>query len=67
MNQKRTLSIIFIDEELATKVTVDYKTTAAIEFRTRWRFKQYNVILTKEQSVLTQMKSWFQGESANTI
>ena len=30
---------------------------AAPKFKTRLRFKQYDVILTKEQSVLTKIKS----------
>ena len=34
-----------------------------IKFRTRLGFKQHNVILTKEQSVLMKGKSSFEGEN----
>ena len=35
----------------------------AYRFRTWLRFKQYNVILTREQSVLTKIISSFEGEN----
>ena len=35
---------------------MDCRTAAAHKFRTRLRFKQYNVILTKEQSGLIKIK-----------
>ena len=40
---------------------MDYRTTSAYQFRTRLRFKQYDVILTKEQSVLTKTITSFEG------
>ena len=42
------------------------RTTSAHKFRTKLGFKQYNVILTKEQSVLTKIMSSFQGEKMQT-
>ena len=39
-----------------------YKTSAHI-FRTRVRFKQYDVILTREQSVITKTMCLFAGEN----
>ena len=38
----------------------------AYRFRTWLRFKQYNVILTREQSVLTKIISSFEGENMQT-
>ena len=46
---------------------MDYRTTAAHEFRIRLGFKLYDVILTKEQSALTKIiKSSFEGENRQT-
>ena len=44
---KKQVNIIFIDKKLAMKVIMDCRITSAHKFRTRLRFKQYNVILTK--------------------
>ena len=41
---------------------MDCRTTLAHQFRTRLGFKQYDVILTKEQSELTKLMSSFEGE-----
>ena len=38
------------------KIVMNYKTTAEHKFRTRLVFKQDDVILNKEQSVLTKIK-----------
>ena len=38
----------------------------AHKFRIRLRFKHYDVISTKEQSLLTKVKSSFEGESMQT-
>ena len=45
---------------------MDCRTTMAHKFRTRLGFKQYNVILTKEQSLLTKIVSSFKGENIKT-
>ena len=50
MNQKQH-NIIFIHKELAVKVIMDCRITAAHKFRTRLGFKQYDVILTKEDEI----------------
>ena len=46
---------------------LDCRTTAAHKFRTRLEIKQFDVTLTKEQSVLTKIKNSFEGEDINTI
>ena len=43
-------------------MTIDFRTTTH-KSRTRLGFKQYDVILTKEQLVLTKMKSSSEGEN----
>ena len=63
---KKQPNICFIRKELATKVFMDCRTTAAHEFKTRLVFKQNHVILTKDQSVLTKVKSSFEGENMQT-
>ena len=42
------------------------RTTSAHTFRARLGFKQYDVILTKQQSALTIMMSLLQGENMRT-
>ena len=46
---KKQVNRIFIDKKLAIKVIMDCRTTMANKFRTRLGFKQYDIILTKEQ------------------
>ena len=60
---KKQCNRIFIDEKLAIKVIVDCRTKSSHKFRTRLGFKQYNVILMKEQSVLTKIISSFEAEN----
>ena len=45
---------------------MDCSTTSAHKFRTRLRIRQYDVILTKKQSVLTKIMSLFEGEKMQT-
>ena len=45
---------------------MDCKTISAPEFRTRLGVQQYDVILTKEQSVLRKTMSSFEGENLKT-
>ena len=63
---KKQVNRIFIKEKLAIKLIMDCRTTSAHKFRTRLGFKQHDVILTKEQSVLTKMMSSFEGENIQT-
>ena len=42
---------------------MDCRKTAEHKFSTRLGFRQYDVILTKEQSQLTQIKCSFEGEN----
>ena len=53
---KKQPNRIFVLEELATKVIMGFRTTGEHKFRTRLGFKQYHIILTKKQSVLTNIK-----------
>ena len=54
---KKQCNRIFIDIIIfiAIKVIMDCRTTSAHKFRTRLGFKQHDVILIKEQSVLTKV------------
>ena len=53
---------------MTTKVIMDCRTRAVHKSITRLMLKQFDVILTKEQSVLTKIKSSFKGKKhANTI
>ena len=54
---------IFVDLNLAMKETMGCRTTSALTFRTKSRFKQYAVILTKELSVLTKISSSLEEEN----
>ena len=45
---------------------MDYRITSVHKLRTRLGFKQYDVILTKEQSMLTAIMSSFEGENMQT-
>ena len=45
---------------------MDCETTVTNKFRKRLGFKQYDVILTKEQSVITKIMSSFEGENMQT-
>ena len=45
---------------------MDCRTTSAHKFRTRLGFKQYDVILTREQSVLTKVMRPFEVENIQT-
>ena len=63
---KKQVNRIFIDEKLSIKVVVYSRTTSAHKFRTRLGCKQYDVILTKEQSELAKIMSSFEGENMQT-
>ena len=54
---------IFVDGKLTIKVIMDGRITLAHKFIARLGFRQYDVILTKEQSVLTKIMSPFEGEN----
>ena len=45
---------------------MDCTWTVANKFRTRLEFKQYDIILTKEQSVLAKLMSSFEGRNMKT-
>ena len=56
---KKQANRTFIDERLANKVIMDYRTISAHKYRITLGFKQYDVIWTKEQRVLTKIISSF--------
>ena len=45
---------------------MDCRTTSAHKLKTRLGFKQYDVILTKERSMLARIMSSFKGENMQT-
>ena len=57
---------MLLNEKLAIKMVMDCRTTSAYKFRTRLGFKHYDVILTKQQSVLIRKMSSFEGENMQT-
>ena len=63
---KKQVNRTFIDEKLAIKVIMDFGTTMTHSFRKRLRFTQFDVILTKQQSVLTKIMSSFEGKNMQT-
>ena len=56
------MSRIYIRENLALSIIMDFRTPTAIEFRSKLRFKQHDLITTKEQSVLTRIMKEFSRE-----
>ena len=63
---KKQANKIFLNEQLGIKVIMNCTTTSAHKFRARLGFKQDDVILTKEQSILTKIISSFEGENIQT-
>ena len=51
----------------SSRIIMDCSTTAAYKFWTRQGFRQYGVILIKEQSMLTKIMSSLEGEIVQTI
>ena len=45
---------------------MDHRTVATCEFRERLGYRQYDVILTKEQSAVTKVMASFEGEDIET-
>ena len=50
---------IYIRENLASSIIIDCRTPTAIEFRSKLRFKQHDLITTKERPVLTRIMKEF--------
>ena len=63
---KKQHNIAFIHKQLTGKVIMDFKVTSAYQFKAKLGFKQYDVISTKEQSVLTKIMSSFEVENMQT-
>ena len=63
---KKKVNRISIDEKLVIKVIMDCRTTMAHKVRTRLGFKQYDIILTRERSVVTKIMSSFEEENMQT-
>ena len=64
--QKKQPNRIFINKESMIKLIIDCRTMAVHKFRTRLGFKQYDVILNIEKSVLLDKKSSFEGKNRQT-
>ena len=63
---KKEYNRIFTGKKLAVQAVVDSRTRSVHKCRTRLGFKQYNLILTKEQSVITAIVRSFEGENMQT-
>ena len=63
---KKHVYRILRDEKLAIKVIMHCRITSAHKFRTRLGFTEDDIILTKEQSVLTIIMSLLEGENIQT-
>ena len=49
-------------EWFAIQIIMDTRTVAAVKFRKKLGFNQYDVIMTQEQSVLTKLDRYFNTE-----
>ena len=56
----------FYRQKISNKVIIDCRRTSAYKFRTRQGPKQYDITITKEQSVITKIISSFEGENMQT-
>ena len=63
---KKEYNRIFTGKKLAVQAVVDSRTRSVHKCRTRLGFLQYNLILTKEQSVITGIVRSFEGENMQT-
>ena len=52
----------FLRKDFGIQVIMDYRTVQAVKFRTKLDFKQYDVIMTQEQSILTKLDRYFDTE-----
>ena len=59
--EKSHPTTIVLRIELAIKVIIYYRKTTLHEFRTKLGFRQYDAILTTDQSVLTKIMTSFEG------
>ena len=55
------LTGIYIRENLALLIIMDCRTSIAVEFKSKLGFKQHDIIMTKEQSVITKIMKIFCG------
>ena len=62
MNQKIIIQKKFNRQMLPIKVIMGCRKTSAHKHRTKLGFKQHDVILTKKQSMLTEITSLFEGK-----
>ena len=63
---RKQCNIIFINAKLAIQVIMEGRTTLLYKFKARLKFKQNDVILTKEQWVLTKTVNSFDRENMQT-
>ena len=57
---------VYILSDLALKIIMDCRALTATEFRSKLGHNQYNITLTKEQSVLRSLMEEFEGENIQT-
>ena len=63
---EKQLNKVFIHKKLTIKVIIACRTIATHKFRTRLSFRQYDVTLTKQQSVLTKINCSLKAENMQT-
>ena len=63
MNRNKIIQKKFNRQMLAIKVIMGCRKTSAHKYRTKLGFKQYDVILTKKQSMLTEITTSFEGKT----
>ena len=56
------LTWIYFREDLVLSIIIDCRIPTAIEFRSKLGFKQHDIIMTKEQSVLKKIMKAFASE-----
>ena len=56
------LTGIYSHKDLALSIVMDCRTPTAIEFRAKSGFNQHDLIMSKEQSVLTKIMKVFESE-----
>ena len=52
----------FLEEDLAMQITIDCRTTPAVNFKIRLGFSQHDPIMTQEQSILSKIVTLFAAE-----
>ena len=51
-----------LEDDFAMQIIMDYRTTPAVNFKTKLRFNQHDPIMTQEQSILSKNVTLFAAE-----